>query len=68
MILLLISAGLFLNTRGTRLLYVSVATGRISRYYWILLVAAVILGVMGLVTLKGVYAGKINRNPALDRQ
>ena len=56
-----LSAWLFLNTRGTRLLYVSVATGRVSRYYWIFLLAAVVIGVIGLVTLKSSRRAKVQK-------
>ena len=51
-ILALLSGGLFFNTRGTRLLYVSVATGRVSRYYCFFLLAALISLMMGVFTLK----------------
>lgn len=56
-ILIILSVGLFLNTRGTRLLYVSVTAGRVSRYYWIFFLAAVVLGVIGLVTLRSLCRG-----------
>lgn len=46
------SVYLFLNTRGTNLLFVSVTFGRICRYYWIGLLAAMILGLVGGFTLK----------------
>lgn len=46
------SVYLFLNTRGTNLLFVSVTFGRICRYYWIGLLAAMILGLVGWITLK----------------
>lgn len=52
-ILAALSVWMFINTRGTRLLYVSVTTGRISRYYWIFLAIAVIFAALGLITLKG---------------
>lgn len=51
-ILTVLSVGLFFNTRGTRLLYVSVATGRVSRYYYFFLLAALIFLMMGVFTLK----------------
>ena len=51
-LLILLSIWLFWNTRGTRLLYVSVMVGRVSRYYWIFLFAAVVIGVIGLVSLR----------------
>lgn len=51
-ILTVVSGWLFFNTRGTRLLYVSVTTGRVSRYYWIFLAAAVILLAAGVFTLR----------------
>ena len=51
-ILTLLSGGLFLNTRGTRLLYASVATGHVSRYYYFFILAAVIFLMMGVFTLK----------------
>lgn len=51
-LILAFSVYLFYNTRGTRLLFVDVAFGRICRYYWIGLLAAIILGLMGLLTLK----------------
>lgn len=51
-ILLILSVRLFLNTRGTRLLYVSVTVGRVSRFYWIFLAAAFILLLTGALTLR----------------
>lgn len=54
-ILAALSVWLFLNTRGTRLLYVSVATGCISRYYWGFLAAAAVFVMFGAVTLKRVH-------------
>lgn len=51
-ILAVLSGWLFFNTRGTRLLYVSVTTGRVSRYYWIFLAAALIFLVIGVFTLR----------------
>ena len=50
-ILVVLSGWLFFNTRGTRLLYVSVATGWVSRYYWVFLAAAVIFLAVGVFTL-----------------
>lgn len=51
-ILAVMSGWLFSNTRGTRLLYVSVTTGRVSRYYWIFLAAALIFLAIGVFTLR----------------
>lgn len=56
-LLVLLSMWLFWNTRGTRLLYVSVMVGRVSRYYWIFLFAAVIIGVIGLGSLRSFRKG-----------
>lgn len=56
-LLILLSIWLFWNTRGTRLLYVSVMVGRVSRYYWIFLFAAVVIGVIGLVSLRSCRKG-----------
>ena len=53
-----VSVRLFLNTKGTQLLHVSVTVGRISRYYWIFLLAAMAAAVAGLVTLKRVRTAK----------
>jgi len=52
LILIILSVRLFWNTRGTRLLYVSVAIGRISRYYWIFLAVGFILLLTGMITLR----------------
>lgn len=51
-LIFVISVYLFLNTRGTKLLFVSVTFGRICRYYWIGLLAAIILGLVGWITLR----------------
>lgn len=51
-ILAVLSGWLFFNTRGTRLLYISVTTGRVSRYYWVFLAAAVIFLAIGVFTLR----------------
>lgn len=51
-ILAVLSVWLFFNTRGTRLLYISVTLGRISRYYWVFLAAALIFLAIGLFTLR----------------
>lgn len=51
-LLIALSVWLFINTRGTRLLYVSVTTGRISRYYGVPFVMAAMLMMLGLITLK----------------
>lgn len=52
LMLITLSGWLFWNTRGTRLLYVSVATGRVSRYYWLFLAIAAIFLLLGVITLK----------------
>lgn len=51
-LIFIISFYLFLNTRGTKLLFVSVTFGRICRYYWIGLLAAIILGLVGWITIR----------------
>ena len=51
-LLIVLSAWLFINTRGTRLLYVSVTTGRVSRYYWVFAATAAIVAALGLATLR----------------
>ncbi len=72
-ILIVISVRLFLNTRGTRLLYVSVATGRVSRFYWIFSAAALILILTGAVTLRrspkklSEPQGKTKENPTQNK-
>ncbi|MCM1025423.1 MAG: hypothetical protein NC432_03250 [Roseburia sp.] len=50
--LTVLAGWLFRNTTGVRLLYVSVALGRVSRYYWIAMVAAVVFLAAGIVTIK----------------
>ncbi len=51
---------MFWQTRGTRLLYVDVAFGRICRYYWIALMGALVFFAVSLYTLRsaGKNAGK----------
>lgn len=63
-----LSAWLFINTRGTRLLYVSVATGRVSRYYWIFFAIAAIFAVLGLITLKGFRREDRRDLPGSDKE
>ena len=43
---------MFYNTRGTRLLHVDVAFGRICRFYWIALAGALVFFAVGLYTIK----------------
>ena len=52
LMLITLSAWLFWNTKGTRLLHVSVAAGRVSRYYGISLAIAAIFLLLGIITLK----------------
>lgn len=67
-LLIALSAWLFINTRGTRLLYVSVATGRISRYYWVFFVIAAMFTILGLVTLKSSRRKGRENLPEKDKQ
>lgn len=66
--LIALSAWLFINTRGTRLLYVSVATGRISRYYWVFFVIAAMFTILGLVMLKSSRRKGRENLPEKDKQ
>lgn len=67
-LLIALSAWLFINTRGTRLLYVSVATGRISRYYWVFFEIAAMFTILGLVTLKSSRRKGRENLPEKDKQ
>lgn len=67
-LLIALSAWLFINTRGTKLLYVSVATGRISRYYWVFFVIAAMFTILGLVTLKSSRRKDGENLPENDKQ
>lgn len=52
--ILLLALGIwfFYNTLGSRLLFISVFWGRLSRYYWILWLAGLVLGIAGSIILK----------------
>lgn len=50
--LAVLGACMFYNTRGTRLLYVDVAFGRICRFYWIALAGALVFFAVGIYTIK----------------
>lgn len=63
-LLIALSAWLCVNTWGTRLLYVSVTTGRASRYYWVSFAIAAIFTVLGLTTLKSCH--RENRKDLLE--
>ena len=67
-LLIALSAWLFINTRGTRLLYVSVTTGRVSRYYWVFFSIAAMFTVLGLITLKSSRKKGRENLPEKDKQ
>ena len=67
-LLIMLSAWLFINTRGTRLLYVSVTTGRVSRYYWVFFSIAAMFTVLGLITLKSSRKKGREDLPEKDKQ
>lgn len=61
---------LFGNTLGTRLLYADVWVGKISRYYWIVFLFALVLLLLGSWQIRRNFRGEKNRilNGTEDRE
>lgn len=51
-LLAVLGGWMYYHTRGVRLLYVSVAFGRICKYYWIPFIGALVFFAVGFYTLK----------------